>query len=68
MAFLIHYFLKALEVAEVTGKLDKECFMFLVRKDRHKFSRVNRLIKANEELKRVQNTFLSDDQAMNIDK
>ncbi len=52
----------------MTGKLDKECFMFLVRKDKHKFSRVNRLIKANEDLKTVQNIFLSDDQAMNIDK
>ena len=53
---------RALDVAEVTGKLDKECFMFLVRKDRLKFNRIQKLIKANEELKSVRDILLADDQ------
>jgi hypothetical protein len=42
---------RAEAVAELRGKLDKECFMFVVRKDRLKFNRVHRLLQANEELK-----------------
>ena len=34
-------------------KLDKECFLYLVRKDRKKFQRVHRLLTANDEIKRV---------------
>ena len=52
---------RAVEVAELRGKLDKECFMFLVRKDRKKFNRVHKLIKTNEELKTVQKVDLKDD-------
>ena len=40
-------------VAERRGRLDKECFMYLVAKDRPKFYRIHRLIKANEVLKKV---------------
>ena len=42
---------QASEVAQVRGQLDKECFMFLVRKESHKFKRVHRLLQTNEELK-----------------
>jgi transcription initiation factor TFIID subunit 13 len=52
---------RALQVAELRGKLDKECFMFLVRKDRRKFSRVHKLLKANEDIKKVQKVELKDD-------
>ena len=52
---------RAVEVGELRGKLDKECFMFLVRKDRKKFSRVHKLLKTNEELKVVNKVDLKDD-------
>ena len=42
---------RAEAVAQLRGKLDKECFMFVVRKDRAKFNRVHRLLKANDEIK-----------------
>lgn len=47
--------LKALKVAECRpgGKLDKECFLFLVRKESQKFKRVHHLLAVNEELKAV---------------
>ncbi len=53
---------RAKQVAEMRpgGKLDKECFLFLVRKDRRKFQRVHRLLTANEELKRVQKVDIVD--------
>ena len=46
---------RALRVAELRPdkKLDKECFLYLVRKDRKKFQRVHRLLNANDEIKRV---------------
>jgi len=54
---------RALRVAELRpgGKLDKECFMFLVRKDKAKFRRVHRLLSANEEIKRVQKAEIKED-------
>lgn len=46
---------RALEVSDLAGiKLDKESFMYVVRKDRRKFNRAYALLKANEELKKVQ--------------
>ncbi len=51
---------RALQISEMRGKLDKECFMFVVRKDRRKFSRINNLLKANEELKAVQKEELAE--------
>ena len=45
---------RAIVVSELTGKLDKECFMYVVRKDRKKFNRIHQLITTNEELKEVQ--------------
>lgn len=48
---------RAKDVAELTGKdLDKECFMYAVRKDRRKFTRVYGLLKTNEELKKLKTT------------
>lgn len=47
---------RAKDVADLTGTLDKECFMYAVRKDRRKFTRVYGLLKTNEELKRLQKT------------
>jgi hypothetical protein len=52
---------QALEIAQITGKLDKECFQFLLRKDSHKFNRVKKLMEANDELKSVQNVALTDE-------
>lgn len=56
---LVHRYVKslayrAMEVADLTGKMDKSCFMFVVRKDRAKFERARQLLKANEELKAAQ--------------
>jgi len=47
---------RALQVADLRpdGKLDKECFLYLVRKDRSKFQRVNKLLVANKEIKQAQ--------------
>jgi len=44
---------KAQNVAELTGSLDRDCFMYLIRKDRRKFNRVHQLITTNEYIKRV---------------
>lgn len=58
--------MRALEVSEVrnkesTAKLDKDCFLFIVRKDRAKFQRIFRLLKANDELKNVQKLEIRED-------
>ena len=47
---------RALQVADLrpNGKLDKECFLYLVRKDRSKFQRVNKLLVASREIKQAQ--------------
>ncbi len=54
--------IRAAQIATVrpNGKLDKECFMFVVRKDRRKFSRIHNLLTANEELKSVQKMEMKD--------
>jgi transcription initiation factor TFIID subunit 13 len=44
---------KAQNIAELTGSLDKECFMYLIRKDRRKFNRVHQLLTTNEYIKKV---------------
>jgi transcription initiation factor TFIID subunit 13 len=55
---------RALEISDLAGmKLDKECFMYLVRKDRRKFNRACSLVKANEELKRVQKYEMTEEDA-----
>ena len=53
--------LKAQEVASLTGKLDKECFLYLVRKETAKFSRISQLLSTYEELKQAQSTVMSED-------
>lgn len=47
---------RALQVAEIrpSGKLDKECFLYLVRKEKQKFLRINKLLTANKEIKAAQ--------------
>jgi len=54
---------RALQVADLrpNGKLDKECFLYLVRKDRQKFQRVNRLLFANKEIKSAQKVDIKED-------
>jgi transcription initiation factor TFIID subunit 13 len=52
---------RSLQIAEIRGKFDKECFLFVVRKDRPKFTRVCRLLKANEELKAAQKVDMTED-------
>jgi hypothetical protein len=44
---------RAKEVADVTGSLDKECFLYAVRKDRRKFTRIYTLLKVHEEIKKA---------------
>jgi transcription initiation factor TFIID subunit 13 len=46
--------LRALEIAELRGdKLDKDCFLYVVRKEKQKFARIQQLLQANEELKQA---------------
>lgn len=52
---------RAENISELRGKLDKECFMFLVRKDRKKFNRIHKLLKTNEELNNIRKVELKDD-------
>lgn len=52
---------RAKDVSDLTGKdLDKECFMYAVRKDRRKFTRVYSLLKTNEELKKLKTTEIDE--------
>jgi len=54
---------RALQVAELrsNAKLDKECFVYLVRKDRPKFQRVHKLLTTNEELKNIQKVDIKEE-------
>jgi transcription initiation factor TFIID subunit 13 len=47
---------RALQVADLRpdGKLDKECFLYIVRKDKSKFQRANRLLLSNQQIKAAQ--------------
>lgn len=45
---------RAMKVSELTGSLDKDCFLYVVRKDRKKFNRVHKLLSAFDEIKKVQ--------------
>jgi hypothetical protein len=53
--------MRAKAIADVRKKIDKDCFIFLVRKDTRKFRRVNDLLSAFEEIKSVQKTKLPDE-------
>ena len=52
--------LRAQKVALHTGKLDKECFVYLVRQETMKFTRIHNLLKANEEIHSVQKVELKE--------
>ena len=56
--------LRAKAVSEVTRKFDKECFVYLVRKDTRKFRRVSDLLQANEEIKSIQKNKLPDENSI----
>ena len=45
---------RAVQISKLTGELDKECFMYLVRRDRKRFNRIHQLLVTNEELKAAQ--------------
>lgn len=53
---------RALQVADLRpdGKLDKECFLYIVRKDRSKFQRANKLLLSNQQIKAAQKTDVVD--------
>lgn len=48
------------DVADHMGKMDRNCFLFAVRKDPRKFARGLQLLKANEELKRALRTEIAE--------
>ena len=54
---------KALRAADLStsGKLDKECFLTQIRKDRRKSARIAQLLHANDDLKRVQKLEMRED-------
>ena len=56
--------LRAKAVSEITKKFDKECFVYLVRKDTRKFRRVSDLLQANEEIKSIQKNKIPDESAI----
>ncbi|GAB9465889.1 Transcription initiation factor [Globisporangium polare] len=47
---------KAMDLAVVKGKLDTECFIFLIRKDPERYERIAELLRANDELRAVLNS------------
>ncbi|KAF1334256.1 Transcription initiation factor, partial [Globisporangium splendens] len=47
---------KAMDMAVVKGKLDTECFIFLIRKDPERYERIAELLRANDELRAVLNS------------
>ncbi|KAG7400788.1 Transcription initiation factor TFIID subunit 13 [Phytophthora boehmeriae] len=47
---------KAMEMATIKGKLDTECFIFLIRKDPERYDRISELLRANDEFRAVLNS------------
>ncbi|CAI5702768.1 unnamed protein product [Peronospora effusa] len=47
---------KAMELATIKGKLDTECFIFLIRKHPERYDRVAELLRANDEFRAVLNS------------
>lgn len=45
-----------MDLALVKGKLDTECFIFLIRKDPERYERIAELLRANDELRAVLNS------------
>ena len=63
--FFIHFSIDRIELASnkgIGGKLDKQCFMYVVRKDRQKFTRVQKLLKTNEELKEARTSEIAKEE------
>lgn len=58
---------RAVQVAGYTGKLDKQCFMYAVRKDTRKFTRAYALLKANEELRAARTTTIAEEEKLATD-
>ncbi|CEG37225.1 transcription initiation factor tfiid subunit [Plasmopara halstedii] len=46
---------KAMDLASIKGKLDTECFIFLIRKDPERYDRIAELLRANDEFRAVLN-------------
>ena len=55
---------RACTISELKGKLDADCFLYLVRKDKRKFSRATQLLKTNEEIKVVRKMELKVEEEM----
>ncbi|CAI5719812.1 unnamed protein product [Peronospora destructor] len=47
---------KAMELATIKGKLDAECFIFLLRKYPERYDRIAELLRANDEFRAVLNS------------
>ncbi|RLN84706.1 hypothetical protein BBJ28_00002584 [Nothophytophthora sp. Chile5] len=47
---------KAMEMATIKGKLDTDCFIFLIRKDPERYDRIAELLRANDEFRAVLNS------------
>ena len=47
---------KAMELATIKGKLDTECFIFLIRKHPERYDRIAELLRANDEFRAVLNS------------
>jgi hypothetical protein len=43
-------------IAQIKGKLDPECFTFLISKDTEQYERINELLRANDEFRAVLNS------------
>ena len=54
---------RACTISEL-NKLDADCFLYLVRKDKRKFSRATQLLKTNEEIKVVRKMELKVEEEM----
>lgn len=54
---------QALVVADMRGKLDEDCFKFVVRKDNAKFGRIQKLLTAHEEIKQANKSWKEDDES-----
>jgi len=51
---------RANQIGDMRGRLDKDCFLFLVRKDRRKFQRVQRLLDSYQKLEDAKNIGLKE--------
>lgn len=52
---------KAQEISKVNNKLDKDCFKYIVRKDRAKYTRIENLLKSNELVKQARKQQLNSE-------